>query len=591
MKKTGKIPAVVTIAVLIAGAAAAALGFLALRLAKHEQNMRRTEIKDAVSAQAELLANKCRLVLEKHKREALDSLASTTPDRGGLSDLRYSSPFISEAFVADRNGALMLPLDDQTFNRRFYGLFFEAVSGTHRDAKDDIVAEPTRQRSRSKVRMNLLSKSKGYKQDVRLNSPSLIQKSNDSVVYAKPVAAKPRQINGSGRMISRFGRLSSGKRSGWIPWFSDNDLRPVAWAVSHKNDSRIIGAEIETIALLGRMQSLMPESLPDKWRLELVNASNQVINFAGWSQELDVSNVEKAVCIATYPVWSEDFPGWRIRACLAPDWSSATIFTVTAATQVLSLLLILITAGLVMFYLMRRELELAGQKTSFVANVSHELKTPLTSIRMYAEMLSERRQRLTEVKVERYLAIILSESERLSRLITNVLDFSRTEAGRKKYRPETFLLNEAIHEVMAVWSGEAEAAGVDLTVEQPAEDVWIYMDRDSLFQVIHNLLSNALKYAASGGEIGLVCHSDSSDRIIIEVRDRGPGIPSGAAKRIFKKFYRCDDSLTSETSGSGLGLSIALKLMRDQGGNLIYQPRNDGGSVFRITLPVVKEKK
>ena len=435
--------------------------------------------------------------------------------------------------------------------------------------------------------MPLFSKSKRRETFDKL-APTVAEQ---KIQYAKVSPVKSRLINGNGRMISRFGRLSSGKRSGWIPWFSDNGLRPVAWTVCSKDSSKIIGAEVETISLLGRMQVIMPDSLPEKWRLELVDASNQVVSSAGWSPELDFSNGKKATCIATYPVWSEDFPGWKIRACLAPGWNSAAIFTVTAATQVLSLLLILVSAGFIMFYLMRRELELAGQKTSFVANVSHELKTPLTSIRMYAEMLSERRQRLTEEKVERYLSIILSESERLSRLISNVLDFSRTEAGKKKYRPETFLLNETIHEVMAVWSGESETAGVNLTVEQPAEGIWIYMDRDSLFQVIHNLLSNALKYAASGGEIGLVCHSDASDRIIVEVRDRGPDIPSGSTKRIFKKFYRCDDSLTSETSGSGLGLSIALKLMQDQGGDLIYLPRKDGGSVFRIILPPVKEKK
>jgi signal transduction histidine kinase len=141
-----------------------------------------------------------------------------------------------------------------------------------------------------------------------------------------------------------------------------------------------------------------------------------------------------------------------------------------------------------------------------------------------------------------------------------------------------------IYEIKEIWDGEMSAAGIALTIEVPVGDIMVKFDRDALFQGIHNLLSNALKYAVSGKEISIVCHTDANDRIVIEVRDRGPGISARSARRIFNKFYRCDDSLTAATSGSGLGLSIARKLMRDQGGDLIYQPREGGGSIFRIIL-------
>jgi two-component system, OmpR family, phosphate regulon sensor histidine kinase PhoR len=583
MKKAGKIPAIVSIAILTAGVAAAALGYMALRLARHEQGMRNAEIKSSVSAQAELLSRNCRLLLEQRKQKLIEVLAGAKPNQNGLSNLRFSSPFVAEAFIADRNGSLLMPRKDQVFNRRFYSLFFEAVSSTHREGKQYAVQT-------SKVsgksgglfgKFERISRPQLTKGDYVSKSRGGYKSMNNAIEMPR---IEPPQMDGKGRMTSRFGRLSIKKSSGWIPWFSDNAFRPVVWALSRNDRSKLIGAEVETIALLARIQMLMPRELSPNWRLEVIDGSDKLVCAAGWTAKNDANGENGAVCVASYPIWREDFPGWRVRACLAPGWNSGAIFTVTAVTQILSLLLVIITAGFVMLYLMRRELELAGQKTSFVANVSHELKTPLTSIRMYAEMLSTHQQQLTEDKRNRYLSIILSESERLSRLITNVLDFSRTEAGRKKYHSERFSVNEVIYEINEIWAGEMVAAGVELTTEVPTGNILVMMDRDALFQGVHNLLSNALKYAASGGKISLVCHTDANDRIIIEVRDRGPGIPATSSKRIFNKFYRCDDSLTAETSGSGLGLSIARRLMRDQGGNLIYLPREGGGSIFRIIL-------
>jgi signal transduction histidine kinase len=567
MKITVKSPALVLLAVIIAGAASAALGYTALRLARYERGMRNAEIKTAVSTRAELLSRDCRSLLENFKEKLTGKLVAAKPTQDGLSDLCFSSPFIANAFIADKNGNVLMPEDDQVFRRRYYGLFFEAVSNTHRE--DFSSTFNVVQTNSAPPRQN-----------------SFLSKTGKSKLapLPGPTAAKPPRLNGDERMTSRFGRYVAEDSSGWIPWFSDNLFCPILWVQSSYDRNKIVGAELETVALQSRIYSLMPQNLPGKWRLELVDGTDRLICVSDGSPGNPEGTDAEVECVASYPVWREDFPGWRVRACLLPGWDSAAIFTVTAVTQVLSLFLIIVTAGLVMFYLMQRELRLAGQKTSFVANVSHELKTPLTSIRMYAEMLIARKKQLSPKKEKRYLAIILSESERLSRLITNVLDFSRTEAGRKKYHKERFSVTELIREVNEIWSGEMEAAGLELRIEVPAGDIPVYMDRDALFQTLHNLLSNALKYAASGGEINLVSYTGADDNIIIEVRDRGPGIPAKAAKRIFNKFYRCDNSLTAESSGSGLGLAIARRLITDQGGTLVYLPREGGGAIFRITL-------
>ncbi len=597
MKKAGKIPVIVLIAIITAGVAAAALGYMALRLARHEQGMRNAEIKNSVAAQAELLSRNCRLLLEQRRQKLIERLAKTKPDQYGLSDLRFSSPFIAEAFIADRNGSLLMPRKDQVFNRRFYSLFFEAVSSTHRPGRR-IATKNSNPKVKSAAkdsgffsdlvpRRSARQMTKGgYEQEDSWSGKVAKSSGTGKVMVESQVLQQleAQQLEANGRMTSRFGRFTLKKDSGWIPWFSDNSFRPVVWTRNNHDRDKLIGAEVETIALLSRIQMLMPKELSKNWRLEVIDGSDKLVCAAGWSADNDADGEDGAVYVASYPIWREAFPGWRVRACLAPGWDSAALFTVTAATQILSLLLIIVIAGYVMLYLLRRELELAGQKTSFVANVSHELKTPLTSIRMYAEMLSTRQNQLPEDKRNRYLEIILSESERLSRLISNVLDFSRTEAGRKKYHAELFSVSEVIYEIKEIWDGEMSAAGIALTIEVPVGDIMVKFDRDALFQGIHNLLSNALKYAVSGKEISIVCHTDANDRIVIEVRDRGPGISARSARRIFNKFYRCDDSLTAATSGSGLGLSIARKLMRDQGGDLIYQPREGGGSIFRIIL-------
>ena len=546
MKITEKIPAFVLIAIIIAGAAAAALGYMALGLARHEQGMRNAEIKSAISARAKLLAGECRLLLEQHKQKLIDKLYTSKLSSNKISDLRFSSPFIANVFIADKYGTLVLPRNDLDFNRRFYGLFFEAVSKTHRESRQVALAKK--------------------KPPAQFSSMEALH------------------LNGTGRMTTRFGRYAAGKNSGWISWFSDNSFRPILWTRNRYDQNKLVGIELETIALLARIQTLMPQDLQKNWRLELIDATGRLVCVSGNPGKDETSKEIKLESVAYYTIWHEDFPGWRIRACLMPGWNSSAIFTISAATQILSLLLIIVSAGLVMSYLLQRELRLASQKTSFVANVSHELKTPLTSIRMYAEMLSSRRKQISAEKEKRYLSVILSESERLSRLITNVLDFSRTEAGRKKYHSKKFPVMELIDEINEIWLQEIESAGVQLKIEVPDENILLYMDRDALFQTLHNLLSNALKYAASGGEICLNCHAGINDKLIIEVRDRGPGIPAKLAKHIFKKFYRCDNSLTAETSGSGLGLSIARKLMNDQGGDLIYLPREGGGSIFRISL-------
>jgi signal transduction histidine kinase len=231
----------------------------------------------------------------------------------------------------------------------------------------------------------------------------------------------------------------------------------------------------------------------------------------------------------------------------------------------------------------RRQLRLAQKKTDFVSNVSHELKTPLTSIRMFAELLHERRVS-DPAKVADYLRIIRLEAERLTRLINNVLDFARLERNQKHYSRRLLDLRPEIEHLWQAQSEHLRAQGFEAKVEMGPGPWWAMVDPDAIVQVIVNLLSNAEKYSLEKKEIE-VHGTLSGGEICISVLDRGPGIPAGEEKKIFESFYRAHDSLSSGIPGSGLGLTLAQRIARDHGGDIRWERRVGGGSVFTLCIP------
>jgi signal transduction histidine kinase len=235
-----------------------------------------------------------------------------------------------------------------------------------------------------------------------------------------------------------------------------------------------------------------------------------------------------------------------------------------------------------------RQLTLARQKTDFVSNVSHELKTPLTSIRMFSELLAEGRVK-EDSKQRSYLGIITAETARLTRLINNVLDFARIERGEKSYKRERCNVVELVRETAETYRPHLEAEGFHFDCALPGSNLCVQGDRDALAQVVVNLLSNAEKYAGQHKDISVEVEPCADPLRFIEVRvlDRGLGVPEGAAEKIFEQFYRAHDSLSSGIQGSGLGLTLARQISRAHGGDVIYQPREGGGSCFILRLPVI----
>jgi len=268
---------------------------------------------------------------------------------------------------------------------------------------------------------------------------------------------------------------------------------------------------------------------------------------------------------------------WRI----APTDSAADgVGTLAIAAAGGVLLFLLFAVGALLLILdARRERKESEQKTSFVSNVSHELKTPLTSIRLCAEMLSEGRAKDDAAK-NRYLGVITKESERLTRLVDNVLDFGRLEQNRRKYDLADADLREIARDAAESQRSRVEAAGMELAVAIAERPAVRRIDRDAVSQIVVNLVDNAVKYAADGKRIDVVVDENGT----VVVADRGPGVPKRDRERIFERFYRCDDSLAAKSSGSGLGLSIARRLAEGMGGSLVCVARDGGGAEFRLTF-------
>jgi signal transduction histidine kinase len=228
---------------------------------------------------------------------------------------------------------------------------------------------------------------------------------------------------------------------------------------------------------------------------------------------------------------------------------------------------------------------LARKKDDFISAVSHELRTPLTSIRMHSEML-ENKWVKSEEKASEYYRSMRQESERLSRLIENVLDFSRIQRGRKKYNFAVGDLNKCIADVVEMMKPYAAQSGftiqVDLGTLTPTK-----FDKDALTQIVVNLLDNAVKYARAADEkIVYVRTRQDGQHAIIEVEDRGPGLPHRERKKVFEQFYRVAAESTREVPGTGLGLAIVKKFVEAHKGFVEVLAAKPMGAVFRVGLPI-----
>jgi len=376
----------------------------------------------------------------------------------------------------------------------------------------------------------------------------------------------------------KFNQIIAGRESGLIPRFLGETLNLFFW----KKDSggRILGCVIDDAVLRARLIGRLPAALSASRVLAVLDEAGRPLVTPPEAAPRDWRRPFVAREV------SELLPRWEVAAYLTDPNLIRSRANQTAGllwALVLAFLLSILAGGTLVLRTLRSEMEMARKKTTFVTNVSHELKTPLTSIRMFAEMLKEGRQPDPR-RQEQYLDLMVSETDRLTRLINNVLDFSRLERGQKQYTPKLLELNRLAQDLVQSQRLRLEHNGFRVELRAASQPVFIRADEEAVKQAALNLMSNAEKYSEARREVEVEI-AVLGGQALLRVKDRGVGISPAQAKKLFQEFYRADESLTSRTKGTGLGLSIARRLARDQGGDITYAPREGGGSVFEIRLP------
>lgn len=564
------------------------IGVSAVRLLRSEQARMIHEKRLTIQERARAVGDTLRLTVGAVQDELTNAMGRISPDRidETLATWERGNPLIRNVFIWDRARGLIMPPPDgsatseeRLFIRRYRGLItgripWQGTGQVHEPGGPDIMAGRG-----DRVGENRTSSPNQVQSPISRDMQRLKSGRNKLMALAKgKVKQQAAALEESG---------ISDHASGWIPWFEENNLYILGW-LRDRQGNRIYGLELEVMALLSRLLIDFPasESIPNGMVFALVDGGGRFLTQAGGTLS-DVS-IKPDFTVSLAP----ELPHWQVSVFFVDPKAIAETgreFTILSGLLLGILILAIISGGTMLTWQAFRNQKDAQRKTSFVSSVSHELKTPLTSIRMYAELLSEGRINSAE-KVGRYLQVIVSESQRLTRLVNNVLDFSRLEQGKKKYHLERIEMVGFLKEMIKTHRLQIESSGMELETTFSPGKMVLRTDRDSIEQVLLNLIDNAIKYAVSGKEL-LLAVDTRQDYCEIHFMDRGPGIPTGHRKEIFEKFHRVDDSITSRKPGSGLGLSIARRLLRDLGGDLQYIPRNKGGSCFTILLPLSHENR
>ena len=401
-------------------------------------------------------------------------------------------------------------------------------------------------------------------------SMKLEEQSNEEAAFMERTAS----LWQSGvRLGSTVNESGTAPDQGWQAWFHGNGPHYLYW---HRLVSgNVLAAEIPTASLLAEVIAKLPASQSsDASGFQLTDPEGT--SWYEWGTPPAQSLTKRAPLPAPLSAWSLSVQMADVVGHSASPWNLQLILGLATAAIVM---------GLIAWHLYRessREMRLAGQRVSFVNQVSHELKTPLTNISLYAELAEQRLPEDADAARE-CLQVVTTESARLSRLISNVLTFSKHQRGSLQPRLAEVnlqeLLSGIVEQFRPVLAAKGHRLNADLSISRT-----VRTDADMVGQIIGNLLSNVEKYAGAGGEV-ILCAKQSPAASLISVRDHGPGIPAVHQERIFDAFYRVSDNLSDGHSGTGLGLSIARDLARSLGGDLRCETPLGSGALFILTLP------
>ena len=445
-----------------------------------------------------------------------------------------------------------------------------AKSSAGKPQRKDEGAEPAQQKAKAFEPIDSTAKVPGAAPP--LSVPSSQRMIARSVNPQKELKQSDTSISNVLPAEAEFHQLIGTAMSGSVARFVGNELFVIFWHRTTVNPKLVFGAEVNLNRFTKDFEHLiLPDYdlaktvcvalLDDKGKPVVTTMPRFATN---WKRPFVATEV------------GEVLPHWEIGVYLLNPAAANQIATTVQRSVGATIVLLLFAIGIGSWLIWRdlgRQIRLARQKTDFVSNVSHELKTPLTSIRIFSELLAKNPD---PDRQKRYSEIIVNESSRLTRLINNVLDFARMDRGETKYEREVFDLNALVRETLTNFRPNFASDGVD------SSPLPVHGNRDAVAQVLLNLLSNAEKYG--DGRIDVTTRRSENGLATVQVSDRGPGVPHGSEEKIFEQFYRAHNSLSSGIQGAGLGLTLARRIARANGGDVIYEPHPGGGSQFSIKL-------
>ncbi len=409
--------------------------------------------------------------------------------------------------------------------------------------------------------------------DTKLENLNIIAKPMENLIFINDTIVKV--LNQNKSVIKRLQNFSEKGYQKVEPIGEISDNRYLCLFPLKLNDEVKIGGIIFNLLefIQQALASKISQAAGEEFVLSIINDQNDSIIYS--SEQTDINQI-----ILKKPLWL--LPnlslGIKMKSGNINDLVLQRFYT---NIVVLAFLLVILIAGIILiFYNLRKELRLAQLKSDFIANVSHELRTPLALISMYSETLVLDRLK-NEDKKKEYYSVIHSETDRLSKIVNSILNFSKMESQSRKYNFESCNLCKITNEIIDTYNYHIKSKGFTYSLNCPEQIDNVNIDKDAISESIINLIDNAMKYSNNKKEF--IITIDSNDKgPFWEIKDYGIGISNQDQKKIFDKFFRVSSGLVNSTKGTGLGLSLVKQIMAAHSGDIFVESRIGNGSTFRL---------